>query len=1547
MLAAATDEEDEREGEPPEVKRARRALRAAQRREEEEARRSAALTAELSALSSRVGKLALTSSTLAAGLEPAAAAAAMREAISAEAGALRAQAVLDEVALARRHDTAVEADGDSAGAEAVAAAAMRAAAERERSEGAAARRRAAEARLAREKATEARRQAATAEYDQQQRQVEVAIIALHKTPHSEFVLRGVFEAHDLKGSGILSASEVRAALGELGLKQGSAENDMNSLSLSGFISLARELKRSQPDPRLPSVGTGAAFGVAIGDSEEGEGSEESGESGESETESEETEESDGESSSEESDEEDEEGKREREGNTARPPPTMLGIGAWAKSAAELRSHYARAGLVALQAQLLAEREAVSNRMALACDEAPGYRGQLGSSTYRPSQLDAFKLCRVLAEELVSEIVEAEILSKPERSEEELSKELRSWKRQHARLRNKLARRKKGASPASLTPDGGTAKDAPAGTAAESTAEAEPGDEPKAEGETSDGAEGQGDEEGKGGAASEEGSEEETASEGDEEGGEEESGDERAEREPVDLDASAAATELLDQTDSMEETEDGESGDEDSESDADSTRYHVALSAGSVYALLSELTGEVIEDAVAEVYEEAMRERRLAMALSRRLLLGAAAGACGRPLGEVPQALVAAYDEMVARRRSQDESLLHAHSLRVQKTWRNRHRDDDSDSGSGDTSGEDEDEAAALSALPLSEERETLPRGGLLRAAFTEHEFHWWGDAQIQALSLDTREVPEPSTLAFSSDGALLAAGTGAGGLAVWQTPGVGGKIPTLVRRLGINKGGGAPLLRLSWSFDGTELLGIDAAGVARVWSLTADATQLYGATALKAAEHWQAGAKGGSKASTARRDQGTVAFAVKVVSPPPAALGDGDDDETPRPEDPDNGASAIDPPEELAVSEHEPAGAEQVEVRAARDAAELALDGAEVADLLAKPLWSPALPLSGPGLAMHLQLAVAHRQLFLPELLHPAGGERGAAGAAAEVAPINLGLGGVTAARGAGRDLTALLPGECIFHPSFTLLGTQPSVLLALRGGLCVKLNRPGAERVVHGAPLALGRPLAGEAGEPVADPATGSGANAVSAARAQKGRGRGTAAAGSEPACPTACISRECFVGHSSPLLCIGFVHHRDTMVTVGADGTLLLWPYSWQQRTVSGAFRPARQLKLGLSVRQLVVAPETVSYPPLFPPAGMTVPPTPRPSEYRAFVRRYEATNITPLDLPPTPWRVLRLDTPEGATRYTYYLGKGDVEAIGEDGGEFVSITRDADGNLLRHTTAKYYWRQTRGQLVAAALSPSAGELATLVYLPMDDPPRQSSRRRSKASGRRESNVGPALGQEAGEGPQLRLQVLNLETLEWAKGSALLPAATLLRPRLAWGPMLDVPLSDYIYVLADNVVRIYSLGSLSVVRSIRPLGANVAPPLDSIDVSSDGRHLVVGCSSARRVFLYAIGMPTGGPHRACLLASRRGSARALALPCEQRVREVGWALATEGRERVHVERYMRRTVDEMVDAAIAAAQRGGRRSRARPSRRGSQRNLRASRRSRGSSSDTDGEPD
>ena len=46
------------------------------------------------------------------------------------------------------------------------------------------------------------------------------------------------------------------------------------------------------------------------------------------------------------------------------------------------------------------------------------------------------------------------------------------------------------------------------------------------------------------------------------------------------------------------------------------------------------------------------------------------------------------------------------------------------------------------------------------------------------------------------------------------------------------------------------------------------------------------------------------------------------------------------------------------------------------------------------------------------------------------------------------------MPTVCEFHPAFTLLGTQPSIVVCLKSGLIAKCNRPGAERVVHSKPL-------------------------------------------------------------------------------------------------------------------------------------------------------------------------------------------------------------------------------------------------------------------------------------------------------------------------------------------------------------------------------------------------------------------------------------------------------------------------------------------------------------
>ena len=96
-----------------------------------------------------------------------------------------------------------------------------------------------------------------------------------------------------------------------------------------------------------------------------------------------------------------------------------------------------------------------------------------------------------------------------------------------------------------------------------------------------------------------------------------------------------------------------------------------------------------------------------------------------------------------------------------------------------------------------------------------------------------------------------------------------------------------------------------------------------------------------------------------------------------------------------------------------------------------------------------------------------ADGDGGGGGGAAEGGGGGGG-GGVSAAadmkyRGAKADLSYLMPILSVFHPSFTLVGTQPSLMLCLSGGLVVKCNRPGSERAVHSAPLFLPRPLATE----------------------------------------------------------------------------------------------------------------------------------------------------------------------------------------------------------------------------------------------------------------------------------------------------------------------------------------------------------------------------------------------------------------------------------------------------------------------------------------------------
>ena len=489
-------------------------------------------------------------------------------------------------------------------------------------------------------------------------------------------------------------------------------------------------------------------------------------------------------------------------------------------------------------------------------------------------------------------------------------------------------------------------------------------------------------------------------------------------------------------------------------------------------------------------------------------------------------------------------------------------------------------------------------------------------------------------------------------------------------------------------------------------------------------------------------------------------------------------------------------------------------------------------------------------------------------------------------------ELPELLPLLCDFHPAFTLLGTQPSTVLSLRSGLVIKCNRPGAERVVNGA-------------RPLNPPKRLAAAEEVAAAIAERQASRGAAAPGDKkgkekqpkesvdaaPLLPLDALDREYFAGHGAQLLCMGFVEHSSVMLTIDRTGLLLKWPYRREFYSELGWFRPSEQRWVDLKVKMTTLDKGTEQR--HFPPDGLEVPPRDAEGNFpEAFLRSsraYDASRVVPLHLPAIPWRTARLG--DGSVCATYDAGSyrqrlqpnelGSGQELRQ--GAFVTVTRDAEGVLLKHETAHFRRKQLAGDLVAACLTPSANELVTLIYF-----------------------------SSAGEGPLLRLQLLDLRhesSQTWLPTTVTVPVTSRRRPRLAIGPLFEYTGTDYVYLLVDNLVRILSLGSGEEVLTLRPGGGKVE--LDSISISGNGHHLAVGASAVRGFWLYKVTAAEGEP-RAALERVRSGSSRLSQVPVEQREGRQDWVIGTDatgfpklGNE-ANVERVMQQLVKSIVDKAI-----------------------------------------
>ncbi len=937
----------------------------------------------------------------------------------------------------------------------------------------------------------------------------------------------------------------------------------------------------------------------------------------------------------------------------------------------------------------------------------------------------------------------------------------------------------------------------------------------------------------------------------------------------------------------ESESESDSGDEARDEDVHNRIRHREktnkLSDAGLYALAADAFSRLILEQASAVAREALRERWLADKLSRRVLLGSAArvvsgDAMVRPNNDLKKQL-----RSLARQRAGAPDRMHRHTLSVTQKWRGpkprkvkRQRHADSSSSSSSEEEEEDGIDEKVKNLKLDDNVEEPKQGRLLRHAYIDAEGAYWSALGVGQSFIQLREAGgETMSIGFSPDSRHVAVGSAGGGIAVWNLasadePPEARPPPRVVRmRMRMHSPEANGVTTLAWSADSSEIVTSDEAGVTRVWSLQGRAPALTALAIERANSFWR------------QVEQYEAAEAVAE------ARKEGDTE---------------------AVGFFEQKMQKAAEQAAKEGAAERASWEAQKE----RTLWPAAKPykkqsraeraqaglgeLSGAQLAPHLRISVRYSQLYLAELVDD---DDAAAEAIASVEQVHLAdkdeeSGGgwfgtkkkkKRVAREGERELEELLPTAANFHPSFTMLGTQPSVVVCMRGGLVAKINRPGSERVVHSAPLFRPRMLLSErdAQRMLLDKARASGTKPGSEARRHPSEGSGDG----DPALPSSALTREYFTGHAAPVICVGFREHSSVMVTLDSSGLLLEWPYRREHHSGHGWFRPSRSMQIGLDLKMLVVLPRSVKL--CFPYEGLpSFPGAPTaqrgvyPPVFERAAREWEQKRIAPLRLPDLAWRTVRTDT--GLVRSTY----GDpAKVVGTHStAEFNSITRDTAGKLLRHTTADYKRQHCKGALVAACFNPTGSEIATVTRF--NDVP---------------------------EGPQLRLNVLTIEPKSrgWLPLKITLPIATSTTPVLAIGPFFDVPQSDYAYLLVDNVLRIYSLGSGLLVWHNSSLHAPIGdelPVLDSLAVSPNGRHVAVGSAERQGFWMYTLEPPRKGRIRASMLKLRCGSGRAGAMPCEQRVREVGWYLGYDRKgnlnDHAHVAAFMQRTVLSLINHAV-----------------------------------------
>ena len=435
---------------------------------------------------------------------------------------------------------------------------------------------------------------------------------------------------------------------------------------------------------------------------------------------------------------------------------------------------------------LAEREQQEKRGA-----SERYRGELGPTSYRSDQLEAYKAVRSVAEELVGEaLVQLESEGRHGPSVPQLEHEYANWKDSHRSLRRRVKRQSRKARMVA----GGAGAGVGVGVGAGAGVGVGVGDD--------------------GSGSSGEGSS---------------FGDDEEEVMAVE----------------EEEEEEGEGGQGAGGADDDEgRRFNAALRASDRLdaATLWNLAGGVLEALVVEevraVAEQVQAERGLASTLARRLVLGSVARAAGGgQAADVSEELTRMLRDMTSRQRElvarRQPGALHTHRNNLTVKWRGRrprkpkHDDDSSSSSSDDDDDEEDEKLGGVLTLALDEAPEAVA-SSLLRGRFVSAEGLYWRHTRVDSAFLPCKDAfGEPAVLRFAPSGerTLLAAGTQGGGVLVWHVD--AGPTPTPLRRCPrVRSEAPNSVLGLAWSLDGTELAAVTDDGISRVWTVASQVPSL-------------------------------------------------------------------------------------------------------------------------------------------------------------------------------------------------------------------------------------------------------------------------------------------------------------------------------------------------------------------------------------------------------------------------------------------------------------------------------------------------------------------------------------------------------------------------------------------------------------------------------------------------------------------------------------------------------------------------------------------------